>query len=55
MLNECRRCGRVLKSQESIKRGFGRTCYLKVQPMENQLEIETKKDTVSDQTNPVSM
>ena len=23
----CRRCGRVLKDEESIQKGFGRTCY----------------------------
>lgn len=25
----CRRCGRVLKDEESIQKGFGRTCYKK--------------------------
>jgi len=27
---KCRVCGRVLKSKESIKLGFGRTCYKKM-------------------------
>ncbi len=27
MSNNCKRCGRILKSQESIKRGMGKVCY----------------------------
>ncbi|MFW9971906.1 MAG: DUF6011 domain-containing protein [Candidatus Odinarchaeota archaeon] len=25
--HKCKRCGRILKSAESIKRGYGKTCY----------------------------
>ena len=27
----CRRCGRLLKGEENRKRGFGETCFKKVQ------------------------
>lgn len=36
MADFCRRCGRALKSKESVKRGYGSYCYKKV-------KIEEKK------------
>ena len=35
---KCKRCGRVLKSKESIAKGYGTTCYKKF--------LESKKITL---------
>ena len=40
---KCKRCGRVLKSPESIKRGYGKTCYRIVQFQETtKSEVKTE-------------
>jgi hypothetical protein len=40
---KCKRCGRVLKSPESIERGYGKTCYRIVQFQEStKPEVKTE-------------
>ena len=38
---KCKRCGRVLRSEESIKRGFGKNCYRIIQLNQKSEETET--------------
>ncbi|MHA2282510.1 MAG: DUF6011 domain-containing protein [Promethearchaeota archaeon] len=43
-MNKCKRCGRVLRSEESIKRGYGKSCYRIVQ-LNQKLEQSETPDT----------
>ena len=42
-MSKCKRCGKELRSQESIKRGYGKTCYRIVQLQEvKESEVKPK-------------
>ncbi|GAG82325.1 unnamed protein product [marine sediment metagenome] len=44
-MNKCKRCGRELRSEESIKRGFGKRCYRIVQLNQKSQETITSDIT----------
>ena len=51
---KCKRCGRILRNKESIKRGYGKTCYNIMQlnqeqnkPNEELIELKNKWNQLS--------
>lgn len=44
--HRCKRCNRILKSEESIKRGYGKTCYNIVQLNNQETKPEQSNNTL---------
>lgn len=44
MAEYCKRCGRAIGSKESIKRGYGSTCFRKIMKEKAKAEIEKAKE-----------
>ena len=49
-IHRCGRCDRKLRNPEAIERGFGKTCYKKVQAARAQAELEKSQQKLDLQT-----